>query len=765
MGNKFPLFWIGIRESEIIDTGTLFTGSITIFGSGKGTNYSFDKDYNYRFDYNKEFDNFDLYLNEKALEIIQIYPSCKFLLYYSVDINIVCSEVLERIVCVNDIDIINLLEDKINTRMWLSDLIPLPPFIVEYGENISYKKAKEYFLNYNQFVIQADYSCGGSGTWIFDDKNMDIIKKRINANDKYTISPLLSNSISINTHIIIYNKSVLLLPPSIQLINLENYCFSYKGADFIAYQYLPEYIRKKSKIYASKIGERLRKTGYRGVIGIDFIADEAEVYFMEINARFQSSTFLINKAFRQANLDISVQQLHINAFEYDNVYIPQELHVNYSFYNYAYNVDTFFQIKYLYNRFHSCESVIECIDDSLNWNMDFDANTYLFKIIFNTNISALSQENNLLVQSNIYMNNKTILTNKNWRNHLWKLKIMLFSHGIRVNENAEKKLIKQGGINYEEFEALDLIIENQFYISVPYLTAFSQLSPFEICLDKNGKFFLSYYEKKLAYVNIRTYNKMGLEKTKSGLLYEDISYMGYDRLRIYYRNGCYYKTQNHGCKFCDIENNCAILPLEDLKEIVDVYLDYPNLKHYLIGGGSDCPNSDFKKIVKIAQYIKEKSSKPIYLMSTPPKDTRILGDLYKSGITEVSFNLEVFDRNFAQKYMPGKGTIPIQVYENAFREAVKIWGNTGNVRSIFIVGLEPEESLLKGVKYVCEMGVVPILSLLKPIQSTELHYMLPPSDTTILHICMEAQKICASYGLELGPACHFCEDNSLKITY
>ena len=258
---------------------------------------------------------------------------------------------------------------------------------------------------------------------------------------------------------------------------------------------------------------------------------------------------------------------------------------------------------------------------------------------------------------------------------------------------------------------------------------------------------------------------MGLEKTKSGLLYEDISYMGYDRLRIYYRNGCYYKTQNQGCKFCDIENNCAILPLEDLKEIVDVYLDYPNLKHYLIGGGSDCPNSDFKKIVKIAQYIKEKSSKPIYLMSTPPKDTRILGDLYKSGITEVSFNLEVFDRNLAQKYMPGKGTIPIQVYENAFREAVKIWGNTGNVRSIFIVGLEPEESLLKGVKYVCEMGVVPILSLLKPIQSTELHYMLPPSDTTILHICMEAQKICASYGLELGPVCHFCEDNSLKITY
>lgn len=139
--------------------------------------------------------------------------------------------------------------------------------------------------------------------------------------------------------------------------------------------------------------------------------------------------------------------------------------------------------------------------------------------------------------------------------------------------------------------------------------------------------------------------------------------------------------------------------------------------------------------------------------------------LYDAGITEVAFNLEVFNRTLAQKYMPGKGSIPLECYEKAFREAVRIWGNKGAVRSMVIVGLESEESLLKGIEYLCTLGVAPILSLLKPITGTPLHYLLPPSDETVLHIVHQAQIICQHYDLELGPSCHYCEDNSIKITY
>ena len=151
-------------------------------------------------------------------------------------------------------------------------------------------------------------------------------------------------------------------------------------------------------------------------------------------------------------------------------------------------------------------------------------------------------------------------------------------------------------------------------------------------------------------------------------------------------------------------------------------------------------------------------------MSLPPKDVTILDRLKQSGITEVAFNLEVFDRDLARRYMPGKGAIPLAAYQDAFRAAVRLWGRTGNVRTIFIVGLEPAESLLKGIAYVAEMGVSPILSLLRPVEETPLHGLLAPSDEEIWEIYQAAKAICAQQGLSLGPACPYCEDNTLKIT-
>ena len=82
----------------------------------------------------------------------------------------------------------------------------------------------------------------------------------------------------------------------------------------------------------------------------------------------------------------------------------------------------------------------------------------------------------------------------------------------------------------------------------------------------------------------------------------------------------------------------------------------------------------------------------------------------------------------------------------------------------FIVGLEPKESLLDGVRWACKMGVSPILSLFKPIEGTEMSHLLPPSDDEIIDIYENTLKICYEYGVELGPSCHYCEDNTIKVS-
>ncbi|MCL2313121.1 MAG: hypothetical protein FWC41_11695, partial [Firmicutes bacterium] len=186
--------------------------------------------------------------------------------------------------------------------------------------------------------------------------------------------------------------------------------------------------------------------------------------------------------------------------------------------------------------------------------------------------------------------------------------------------------------------------------------------------------------------------------------------------------------------------------------------------HILIGGRSGTENyGESEKILAIVKHIRKSSDMPIYLMCLPPKNTEILNKYHAAGVTEISFNIEVFDRAWALKYMPGKGDIPLQRYLDALETAVMLWGRTGNVRSAFIVGLEPHKSLMEGIATLCKLGVAPILSVFRPLPETEMSNVIPPCNEELHNLYKEAQKICACYGLALGPACTKCQNNTLSF--
>lgn len=115
-----------------------------------------------------------------------------------------------------------------------------------------------------------------------------------------------------------------------------------------------------------------------------------------------------------------------------------------------------------------------------------------------------------------------------------------------------------------------------------------------------------------------------------------------------------------------------------------------------------------------------------------------------------------------KKIMPGKGAISLTRYTQALKKSVAIFGK-GNVRSMLILGLESRESFLKGIEYLCTLGVYPTISLFKPIEGTPLSCFLPPSNKEILFLYKESQKICKKHNTFLGPNCRYCEDNTIKI--
>lgn len=757
---KEKIVWIGIRESEIAETKEIFCASITIFGSNKDNNYSFDKAISRRIDYGKENREWGSFAAQIAHMLIEKDANIKFMGYYPEEMVEISEEIKERAICVNDSLITNILENKLYTKLWMSTFVPTIPFSTFIDTELNYEMFCKAFPNYEQFVLQGTFSCGGSGTWLIKN-NEDLTQFTSDPDEDHIVmvTPFIENSISVNTHLIIYSNTVQYFPLSIQIIKNFEHRLCYDGGDFVAAKKIDKEVLDIIYQHSVEIGTRLSHIGYRGVCGIDFLISNNKVYFMEINARFQSSTFLLNRALNKNNLP-TLQKMTIDAF-YNGVIndIPSSFDVSESFLGVNYTPTTFAKAHYLWERGFQCPEVAAVLDDDINWTLHMEFDTYLYKLVFGTNITCISPDKKLRLYNGFYLE-WGLDTEISWSKQPKRFKTAILNQGVYLSKSCLKELQKKGGPNYEMFYALDITIDNTICINVPFMVAFSELSPFEI--DFDGKsYILKYYDKKVAHVKVRTIDVNANKLTKSGIPYYAISYMGVDRLRIHARAGCHFKNKHIGCQFCGIEGGNAY-SIEDIEEVLDTYKKIPELHHFLVGGGAFDPSDNFQKVLQIVSYIRNAFKKNIYLMSIPPINCAILSQLKKAGVTEVSFNLEIYDREYAKKIMPGKGSIPFERYDAAFRTAVSIWGKNGSVRSALIVGLEPKESTIQGIEYLCHIGVSPILALFKP--DGEMEDYLAPSSDEVLYIWETAEKICKKYQVSLGPSCHYCEDNVLKIT-
>ena len=138
------------------------------------------------------------------------------------------------------------------------------------------------------------------------------------------------------------------LPSSVQLIELKKDKFKYVGADFVYYQQLNSDLKNKVNEYNKIIVKKLKKLGYKGILGVDYIIDEDDnIYFMEINPRFQSSSFIISKNLEKY-CSTSIAELHY--YEITDKYIGNTYldKINCSFLNcynkYDYNFFSHFKI-------------------------------------------------------------------------------------------------------------------------------------------------------------------------------------------------------------------------------------------------------------------------------------------------------------------------------------------------------------------------------------------------------------------------------------
>lgn len=358
--------YIGGRESEI-STYNIFDLSITFYGSNKLNNRSYNigdripKEYSNLF-YIYVISTLEDYINKNIDIVIHVYNR-----KIATEIIKRKPEYLKYFQCINNNNVISWLNDKIYTRLWMKNVVEIPPTLLCSLEDINIPNFKNYFGDFESYILQEAISSGGKGTFILKN-NVLYLKKVLSKTVPYMVSPNYTDYDSLSCHMIIGKYDSIIFPFSKQILNEIDSHFQYVGANYYSYKFYD--LKTKNRIYdfCKKIANQLNKISYRGICGIDFLLSKEHIYFIEINARYQGSTFLINKALLENDLP-SIFELNELAFKEKNLYPYKKrlenLEINYSshyvFNNYSNELELNSQHlkEFFYDGFDECNNIIE----------------------------------------------------------------------------------------------------------------------------------------------------------------------------------------------------------------------------------------------------------------------------------------------------------------------------------------------------------------------------------------------------------------------
>ncbi len=764
-----PLFWSGPRESDIYYTDDMFDGSVTFYGSGKNGNRSFCQESHVRIEHNASHPDASDFILSWQLQKIREYPDCRFMSYNPNCLTGAPDEIIEHTLCLNDADLMRRLNDKLEFRKLAEGIVPLLDARESYGRDCTYESlsSRPEFSGYDAFIVQELIASGGHGTFYLTGQDEEEILRYIDGDSRYLVSGYVWDNIPVNMHVVIFDRDIVLLPGSIQVIQNVNDRLLYRGADFIAYRDIPEKAVLEWKQLSLRLSRKIQALGYRGVLGIDAMLAGDQIYFLEINNRFQGSSIVLNRALSEKGLP-SLQRMDQDAFYSSDGRIGrkrelEELEVPYSLYIFI-NEGDGVHSRHMYQAVQREKTVAGVISEGDPFSCRIEDLAYQFAVIFSTDILSLCDGGTC-----VRLHPNVCAVPESWdrriRNgDLSALKTSLINRGAVLSKAAIRYIEAHGKMREGTYFSLDIYLSG-IYVNCPLSVKMASLSPFLIDMDQEADTLcLKFYGRYLAPIQYDRKWDLLEGKLHDGTPLGQICFLATDRLRLQNNPFCTFPEHGLGCSFCEaggIHNHFGVRQILEAIDLLFRQEDLP-FRHILIGGLSNDIGKEKEVILQMCARIRRYTDMPVYLMCLPPSAKEV--EMYhRAGVTEFGFNLEIYDRALARKYMPGKGCIPLHRYLEAFEAAVACAGDRGAVRCAFIVGLEPESSLLEGIEEVCKRGVAPVLSVFRPIPGTTLQDRIPPSDEWLYGVMEKAEEICARYRLTLGPECPACRNNTLTL--
>jgi radical SAM protein (TIGR04043 family) len=351
----------------------------------------------------------------------------------------------------------------------------------------------------------------------------------------------------------------------------------------------------------------------------------------------------------------------------------------------------------------------------------------------------------------------------------------LQSHGLRLSDANAGLSARKGGAGPTDHKAITIGART---VMVPVYTGTAQLSPFEATgpgLD--GTAVLLRHGTPIATIKYPRQARFYALQTFDGIPYWKIAQLhSNDVLATTVLQNCIrYTDRTTSCQFCAIgqslaENRTiAHKTPEQLGEVARMAVLLDGVKHVVLTTGTpNVTDRGAAVLCESARGIKAQIDIPIQGQCEPPRDHGWFQKLRDAGIDSLGMHLEAVTPEIRARIMPGKATVSMPRYFEAFEAAVKIFGR-GQVSTYILAGLgDTAEAILQTSEKLLGIGVYPFVVPFVPVSGTPLEHAPAPTPEFMRAILPQLGRMISAANLrsaDIKAGCGKCGACSALASY
>jgi radical SAM protein (TIGR04043 family) len=351
----------------------------------------------------------------------------------------------------------------------------------------------------------------------------------------------------------------------------------------------------------------------------------------------------------------------------------------------------------------------------------------------------------------------------------------LQSVGLRLADPGAGAPSRRGGAGPTDHKAVTI---DGHTVMIPVHTAGSWSSPYVAQAPQaDGTSRIVRDGVELAVVSFPRQPRFYKLQTADGIPYAKIATLhGADVLATTVLQTCIrYESRRKTCQFCAIGQSLAAgrtiarKTPQQLAEVARAAVELDGVKHMVMTTGT--PNATDRGaqiLCESAAGVKAAVDLPIQGQCEPPDDDAWFTRMRDAGIDSLGMHLEAVTPEVRARIMPGKASVPLERYFDAFEAAVAVFGR-GQVSTYILAGLgDTRQAILDTSARLVGMGVYPFVVPFVPVTGTPLEDHPAPDAAFMRGVLEPLAGMLAAGGMrsgEIKAGCGRCGACSTLSTY